>query len=96
MYTTRNLYLVLVVLLPHGELDHGDRSQNLHPRGERQLSEGLQPWGQLPVVTVISIRARQRGWESVHEPGLGLIAQTRLWFRTDTRRTLCWKQEPIP
>lgn len=46
-------YLVLVVLLSHSELDHGDRSQNLHPRGERQLSESLQPWGQLPVVTVI-------------------------------------------
>lgn len=43
-------YLVLVVLFSHGELDHGDRSQNLHPRCQRQLSESLQAGGQLAVV----------------------------------------------
>lgn len=44
------IHLVLVILLPHSQLDDGDRCQDLHPRGERKLTEGLEPRRHLPVI----------------------------------------------
>lgn len=42
--------LVLVVLLPDGQLDHGDYPQYLHPCRKRQLPQCLEPWRDLPII----------------------------------------------